>query len=70
MPLYEYECKNGHRFETFRPMAESGEPIHCSECRAVARQLVSVPAPAQFGWRLTDAAHERFGPREEVEKDV
>lgn len=68
--LYEYECSRNHRFEIQRPMAERNEPLDCADCEAPATLVVSLPAPAQFGWRLTDAANTRFGPREEVEKDV
>ncbi len=70
MPYYEYLCADGHKFEVRRPMDDRTMPMKCQDCRGIARLVPSVPAQAQFGWRLTDAAHERFGPREEVEKDV
>lgn len=70
MFTYEYECSRGHRFDAARPMVERNEPTDCPDCEAPATLVMSMPAPAQFGWRLTEAAHERFGPREEVQKDV
>jgi putative FmdB family regulatory protein len=69
VPLYEYKCANGHRFEAFRPMGRRHDPIRCDKCRAVARLLMSV-ASASFGWRLKDACHEIGGPRDEFEKDL
>lgn len=69
MPLYEYECANGHRFEVLRPMDRRDEPIRCDKCRGKARPLMSVSS-ASFGWRLKDACHERFGPRDEFERDI
>ncbi len=69
MPLYEYECAKGHRFEKFNPMSQSGEDSVCPKCRGVARRLMSV-ASFSVGWRLTDACHEIGGPRDEFEKDL
>lgn len=42
MPLYEYECQNGHRFEVLRPMSQRNDPVHCEKCRGLARPLMSV----------------------------
>lgn len=50
MPLYEYECAKGHRFETLRPIDQRNEPIHCSVCRGLARKVISKPAWWQMGW--------------------
>ena len=69
MPLYEYECAKGHRFEARRPMSDRDKPIRCEICRGLGRLLISV-ASFSVGWRLKDACHERFGPRDEFEKDV
>lgn len=41
MPIYEYECENGHRSEAFRPMSESSQPNQCPDCSEVARRIVS-----------------------------
>jgi len=69
MPLYEYECPScGHRFEKIQNRGDSAI-VYCRDCRTVARRLVSM-VNHSFGWRLTEASHERFGPRDEHEKDV
>jgi putative FmdB family regulatory protein len=57
MPLYEYECENGHRFELIRKFSDP--PLEaCPTCGARARKLMSSPA-IQFkgtGWYITDYA--------------
>jgi putative FmdB family regulatory protein len=57
MPLYEYECERGHRFE--RIVKFSDPPIEvCPECGASVHKLMSSPA-IQFkgtGWYITDYA--------------
>jgi putative FmdB family regulatory protein len=42
MPLYEYVCAKGHRFETIQKVSE--KPLKkCAVCTAVARRAVSQP---------------------------
>ncbi|HZD39079.1 MAG TPA: zinc ribbon domain-containing protein [Terriglobales bacterium] len=42
MPLYEYECAQGHRFEVVQKVAD--QPLkHCSRCSARARRAISQP---------------------------
>lgn len=42
MPLYEYECRQGHHFEAIQKVKE--RPLkHCSICSAVARRVISQP---------------------------
>ena len=42
MPLYEYECAAGHRFEAVQKVTE--KPLaRCSVCSAKARRLISQP---------------------------
>ena len=57
MPLYEYECERGHRFE--RIVKFSDPPLEvCPECGAVVHKLMSSPA-IQFkgsGFYITDYA--------------
>ena len=57
MPLYEYECERGHRFE--RIVKFSDPPIDvCPECGSAVHKLMSSPA-IQFkgsGWYITDYA--------------
>jgi putative FmdB family regulatory protein len=42
MPLYEYECAKGHRFEAIQKIAD--KPLsRCSVCTSKARRAVSQP---------------------------
>ncbi len=58
MPLYEYQCDNGHRFEVIQKFSDA--PIAtCPTCGAPVHKLLSAPA-IQFkgsGWYVTDYAH-------------
>jgi len=43
MPIYEYRCDKGHRFELFQSMSE--DPVtECVECSAPAQRVLSAPA--------------------------
>ena len=35
MPIYEYECPNGHGAEIVRSMSARNEPIPCEDCNDV-----------------------------------
>ena len=57
MPLYEYECDNGHRFEKIQKFSDPPIAV-CPTCGAPVRKLMSSPA-IQFkgsGWYITDYA--------------
>ncbi len=42
MPLYEYECNRGHRFEAVQKVDE--KPVaRCSVCSSAARRVISRP---------------------------
>jgi len=42
MPLYEYECAKGHRFEAIQNVRE--KPLkRCSTCSAAAKRTISQP---------------------------
>jgi putative FmdB family regulatory protein len=62
MPLYEYECEAGHRFELIRKFADP--PVEsCPECGRAVHKLMSSPA-FQFkgtGWYITDYARKDAG---------
>src|SRR5262249_55058459 len=57
MPLYEYECANGHRFEVIQKFSDP--PVEkCLTCGSPVHKLLSSPA-IQFkgtGWYVTDYA--------------
>ena len=66
--MYEYECTNCHlRFEAHKNLGYYNQD--CPKCGHQAEKRMST-FNFSFGWRLTDASHERFGPRDEFEKDV
>ena len=43
MPLYEYECDHGHRFELIRKFSDPPVDV-CRTCQAPAHKLMSSPA--------------------------
>ena len=56
MPIYEYECPNGHLFEVFHGMTEPG-PEKCEECGAAPLQRVLHPVAVHYkgsGFYSTD----------------
>ena len=62
MPLYEYECDNGHRFEMIRKFSDPPIAV-CPTCGAAVHKLISSPA-FQFkgsGWYVTDYARKDSG---------
>ncbi len=42
MPIYEYQCENGHHFEALQKMADPALDI-CTICSGQARRKPSVP---------------------------
>jgi len=42
MPLYEYECQNGHRSEASRPIDGRDIDNICPVCGQLARRVMSV----------------------------
>ena len=63
MPLYEYECSKGHRFEKIE--SYSAKTVQkCPKCGARAKRLIAAPA-IQFkgsGWYVTDYAGKKSAP--------
>lgn len=43
MPIYEYKCENGHRFEVIQRMTDESL-TECEECGAPAARVLSAPA--------------------------
>ena len=62
MPIYEYNCDNGHVFEAIQRMTD--EPLtKCEECGAPAARVLSAPA-IHFkgsGFHNTDYGTKRSG---------
>lgn len=63
MPLYEYECARGHRFEVIRPIKSRHEPILCNQCpdRSIAHLVIS-RTHWYMGWDFLKAATRRSAP--------
>ncbi len=56
VPIYEYKCPNGHLFEVFHGMTESG-PEACEVCGAAPLQRVLHPVAVHYkgsGFYTTD----------------
>ncbi len=43
MPIYEYRCAKGHKFEIFQSMSEDSL-TECVECGAACERVLSAPA--------------------------
>lgn len=41
MPIYDYACKCGEKFELIRPMRQSGDKVSCPGCFRDAVKIVS-----------------------------
>ena len=57
MPIYEYQCPNGHRFEVIQKFDDASVKV-CTECGEPVERLISSSA-IQFkgsGWYITDYA--------------
>ena len=68
MPQYEFECNLcGERFDKQMPISEE-ETHECPKCGQPAPKIMSV-VNSTFGWRLTEASHERFA-KDEWERDI
>lgn len=49
MPLYDYKCTSGHRFDRIVPHALSSTKQVCPECKAPAQRQLCAPAFALKG---------------------
>lgn len=69
MARYEYRCSAcTHDFEVRYPMRL--EPrINCPKCGHVAEKRMS-DFSFSFGFRLSDRCNERFGPKDEVVRNI
>src|ERR1700752_570352 len=71
MPLYEYTCDNGHRFELIRKF--SAPPLEvCPTCGAPVHKLMSSPA-IQFkgsGFYITDYAKKDHGAAQKADGET
>jgi putative FmdB family regulatory protein len=49
MPVYEYECKNGHRFESIRRVTDIAETLVCQECKSENKIVRAKLVPSMTG---------------------
>src|SRR5262245_32238929 len=66
MPIYEYKCPNGHLFEVFHGMSESG-PVSCEVCGAEPLQRVLHPVAVHYkgsGFYSTDSGRGGRKPKD------
>jgi len=69
MPLYEYECEAGHRFEIIQKFSDP--PVEkCAKCGAPVHKVQSAPAfhLKGSGWYITDYA-KKDAPGAKTEKE-
>lgn len=55
MPLYEFRCSCGHRFEAIKPIEDRDTAI-CPECGWPASKKLSTFS-FTFGWVLSEESH-------------
>ena len=71
MPIYEYKCPNGHLFEVFHGMTESGPEV-CEVCGAAPLQIVLHPVAVHYkgsGFYSTDYGRKGKKPSKEGSSD-
>ena len=70
MPTYDYQCREGHRFELFQRISE--EPVAtCPECGALAERMISGGAGFLFkgdGFYITDYRSEDYRKKASAEQ--
>jgi putative FmdB family regulatory protein len=70
MPIYEYKCPNGHLFEVFHGMTESGPEV-CDVCGAAPLQIVLHPVAVHYkgsGFYSTDYGRASRKPSRDGDK--
>jgi putative FmdB family regulatory protein len=66
VPIYEYRCPNGHRFERFQSMTAPA-PETCDECGASPVELVLYPIAIHYkgsGFYTTDYGKGKAGKKD------
>lgn len=48
MPMYFYQCEEGHLFEAIRPVANRDDPINCPKCNKPAKRNFEMTAREVF----------------------
>ena len=70
MPIYEYGCEAGHRFEVKQKMSDP--PLtRCRVCARPVSKLISAPALSfkGTGWYVTDYSNKLKPPASEVKPE-
>ena len=58
MPIYEYECECGYRFEDLGRISQSSEDNVCPKCRRVAKRIISLTGKAKIATPFTVIGHD------------
>jgi putative FmdB family regulatory protein len=66
VPLYEYRCERGHRFEVIRPM-DTPAPETCPECGAGVRRVWGSVGVRFSGWGFSST--DRLLPGDRPRRD-
>ncbi len=61
MPIYEYECEEGHKHERFRSMSQSSENAICPDCGQEAKRIMSL-THWFMGWKFLKDKSEKSPP--------
>lgn len=57
MPLYNYECNGGHKFEELHSMDDRHKAV-CPDCKQPVHLLLSVPRPPLMSHPFTTYGHD------------
>jgi putative FmdB family regulatory protein len=52
MPIYEYECEEGHRVEKVRGIGGRNDLVVCPTCGREMKIVMSVPGWWKVGWEF------------------
>lgn len=72
MPTYDYRCPQGHEFEKFQKMSDTGK-VKCPVCGKVASRKISGGAGLVFkgsGFYITDYGKDGKGPRKPADESA
>lgn len=60
MPIYDFACPKGHRWEEIRPIPERDDPTDCPECGEIGHRVVFVQGKAPHVMWFPDTTKSPF----------
>lgn len=57
MPLYEYKCEGGHRFEEIHSIADRNN-ANCPDCKGAVHIVPSAPSRIRMAYTFTTYGHD------------